>query len=97
MQLSLADRALKRRRLDQQQSASYMDTRFRQPTSNVVEQLNSQAKYAIGQRRKGVLPHNLEMQLFFALQRSCVGSTRCQSDSEITHKVNGIIHCQEQL
>ncbi len=46
-QLSLADRALKRRRIDQQESATYMDTRFLQPTSNMVERLNSQAKYAI--------------------------------------------------
>ncbi len=40
-QLSLADRALKRHRLDQQESATYMDTRFLQPTSNMVERLNS--------------------------------------------------------
>jgi len=60
--LSLAERALKRQRTDQERT--YVDTRFLVPTSNMCERLFSDAKMTHGDRRGRLLPVNFEAQLF---------------------------------
>ncbi len=62
--LSLAARALKRRKLQQRTSACYVDTRFVVPTSNMCERLFSVAGWALNGRRKRILPKNFEVQIF---------------------------------
>lgn len=62
---SFAERLLKRRRLNEsQQKSRYLDLRFILATSNLCERLFSLAGHAIGSRRKGSLPSNIESQLF---------------------------------
>ncbi|RHZ08646.1 hypothetical protein DYB31_013821 [Aphanomyces astaci] len=61
--MSMAARALNRRKLLQARS-NYLDCRFLRPTSNMCERLFSVTKWAMTDRRRSVLPSNLEEQLF---------------------------------
>ena len=65
---SLAERALKRQKLDDtagnQSDAKYMDLRFIVPTSNICERLFSKAGYGLDSRRQNTLPSNFELQMF---------------------------------
>ena len=45
-------------------STKYLDLRFIVPTSNLCERFFSVAGYALDDRRKRLLPSNLESQLF---------------------------------
>lgn len=63
--LSLLQRALKKRKISVGDSGrAYMDTRFVVPTSNMVESFFSRAGFALNDRRRGLLPVNLESQMF---------------------------------
>ena len=63
--LSFVERAMKRRRLSISNSkARYIDTRFIVPHSNMCERFFSKAGYTFSDRRKLMLPANLEEQLF---------------------------------
>ncbi len=62
--LSFATRAIKKRHISVDSSNSYMDTRFILPTSNICERLFSKAGFALGNRRKSILPSNFELQVF---------------------------------
>lgn len=64
--LSLAERAIKRHRVSvgSTQKSQYMDLRFLLATSNICERLFSIAGYATSDRRQGIDPYNLEIQLF---------------------------------
>lgn len=44
--------------------SKYISTHFLVPNSNMCERLFSSAEYALNDRRKGLFPPNLEMQLF---------------------------------
>lgn len=69
-ELSFADRALKRqKRSISGETTSYGDMRFLLPTSNVCERLFSKAGHVLNDRRKGLLPANLECQLFLHMNR----------------------------
>ncbi|RHY49566.1 hypothetical protein DYB30_011046 [Aphanomyces astaci] len=57
--MSMATRALKRRKLLQARS-NYLDCRFLRPTSNMCERLFSVTKWAMTDRRRSVLPANFE-------------------------------------
>ena len=46
------------------QDSDYIDCRFIRPTTNVCERLFSVSGYALTKNRQGLLPENLEMQLF---------------------------------
>ncbi len=62
---SLAERALKRRRLSAGETMdSYIDMRCIVPTSNMCERLFSKAGYTLNDRRQGTLPANFEAQMF---------------------------------
>lgn len=63
-ELSLAQGALKRRRLSASKKASYLDLRFTLPTSNVCVRLFSKAGHVLGDRRKRLIPANFEQQMF---------------------------------
>eukprot|EP00171_Calliarthron_tuberculosum_P004916 IDg4916t1 len=64
-ELSLADRALKRRKtMGNGYSKKYVDTGFIVPTSNMVEGFFSRAGYAFSDRRRSLLPSNFEAQMF---------------------------------
>ena len=70
---SIVERALKRQRRDGSASthgnSPYIDTRFILPTSNLSERLFSTAGYAFSDYRKGLLPQNLEEQIFLKANR----------------------------
>lgn len=71
---SIIERASKRLRTDGTlQPSAYMDTRFLLPTSNLCERFFSIAGYAMTNRRKGILPSNLEAQLFLFMNRDLWG------------------------
>ena len=53
--LSLAERALKKRRIHRETDENYLNTRFILPTSNVCERLFSIVGHAVTDRRKLVL------------------------------------------
>ncbi|RLN99162.1 hypothetical protein DYB28_009074 [Aphanomyces astaci] len=57
--MSMAARALKRRKLLQARS-NYLDCRFLRPTSNMCERLFSMTKWAMTDRRRSVLRSNFE-------------------------------------
>jgi hypothetical protein len=60
-----ADRVLKKQRLDKEVSPSeYLDLRFLIPTSNICEQLFSQAGFCFNSQRGSVLPIHAEAQMF---------------------------------
>ena len=61
--LSLLERTLKRRKMVGS-AGKYIDTRFIVPTSNMVESFFSRAGYALNDRRRSLLPANLEAQMF---------------------------------
>lgn len=62
---SMMKRALKRLQAEEFDSPSqYLDTKLFLLTSNVCERLFSIPEYALTNRRKGILPTNLESQLF---------------------------------
>jgi len=64
-ELSFAERALKRQRmLNGPEEHKYMDTRFIIPTSNDCERLFSKVGFLLNDRRKSILPSNLESQIF---------------------------------
>ncbi len=67
---SLAERAIKKRRMVKNASNGYMDTRFILPTSNICTRLFSKAGYALHDRRKGILPCNFQMQIFLHVNHS---------------------------
>lgn len=63
--MSFAQTVLKKRKMEKEKKNSdYMDLRFILPTSNLCERFFSIAGYALGDRRKRILPSNLECQLF---------------------------------
>jgi hypothetical protein len=58
---SFADQVLKKQRLDKEGSPSeYLDLRFHIPTSNICEQLFSQAGFCFNSQRGSVLPIHAE-------------------------------------
>ena len=61
---TIAERALKKRKINKGSSTRYEDCRFILPTSNLCERLFSTARHALPERRKSMLPYNFEMQLF---------------------------------
>lgn len=62
---SIVERAMKRLRTTATlQKSNYLDTRFLVPTSNLCERLFSISGYALTNRRRGILPHNFESQIF---------------------------------
>ncbi len=62
--LSLAEKALKKRRINRETDENYLDTNFILPKSNVWERLFSIVGHAVPDRRKLALPNNIEMQVF---------------------------------
>ena len=62
--LSLAERTLKRRRKNTESINNYMYVRFVLPTSNVCERLFSTAGFSQSDRRGRVPPMNFEEQIF---------------------------------
>ena len=68
--LPLAERVLKRRRFSKTAKSSYIDVRFIQATSNLCEKFFSTAGYTFSDRRRGLLPYNLECQLFLNVNKS---------------------------
>ncbi|KAG7361649.1 hypothetical protein IV203_036750 [Nitzschia inconspicua] len=73
--LSLAERALKRRRLlsTTTSESAFMDLHFTVPTSNICERLFSEAGYGPNSRRMRTLPSNFESQLFLRTNKSFWG------------------------
>jgi len=69
---TLAERALKRRRLEQQETR-YVDTRFLLPTSNCCERLFSEAGHILNEKRRGMLPANFENQMYLKQNREFWG------------------------
>ena len=68
--LSFAQRALKRQKMaGWDNSNNYMDTRFLLPTSNICERLFSKCGHVLTNRRKGLMPANLESQIFLHFNR----------------------------
>ncbi len=67
---SLAERAIKKRRVVTNARDGYMNTRFILPTSDICERLLSKAGYALNDRRKGILPCNFEIQIFLHVNHS---------------------------
>lgn len=62
---SFAKQSLKKARLRLSgQKSSYLSLDFILPTSNICERLFSKAGYAIGDRRKALIPQNFESQIF---------------------------------
>ena len=56
---------LKKRKFENKNvSSAYLDPKFLQPTSNLLERYFSTAGYAYNDYRKNLLPMDLEMQLF---------------------------------
>ena len=57
---------LKKRKVNSSsdQSEKYLDLRFLRPTSNICERMFSVAGFAFTKNRQGLIPTNLEMQLF---------------------------------
>lgn len=70
--LSLAERALKKRRVDCS-GIKYVDTSFVLPTSNMVERLFSKAGFAFSDRRQGMTPVHFEALMFLHVNRSLWG------------------------
>ena len=70
---SLAERGLKKRRLNALTRCQYMDTRFLLPTSNLCEHLFSVAGYALGERRGRILPSKFEEQIFLHMNNPLWG------------------------
>ena len=63
--LTLAQRARKRRKINEENTSSqYLDVRFIFPSSNIVERFFSKAGYVFDDHRKRLLPQHLEAQLF---------------------------------
>ena len=59
---------LKKRKFENKNvSSAYLDPKFLQPTSNLLERFFSTAGYAYNDYRKHLLPMNLERQLFLKL------------------------------
>ena len=69
---TLAERALKRRRLESAHSV-YLDLRFLLPTSNCCERLFSIAGHALSPRRRGMLPGNFENLIYLNQNREFWG------------------------
>ena len=70
-QLSFADRALKRQRVEEKKECSkYINSRFLLPTSCEVERLFSMAKRVFCPRRRSLQPRTLEALLFLNQNRS---------------------------
>ena len=68
--LPLAQRVLKKRKMMKEKKSEYIDLRFLQGTSNIYEIFFSKAGYAASNRRKSILPVNLESQLFLHVNKS---------------------------
>jgi hypothetical protein len=79
--ISLADRALKRRKVDDL-NVAYIDTRFLVPTSNVCERFFSSAKFALDDRRMRMTPQNFEAQMFLYANRTLWGTADVQAVME---------------
>lgn len=63
--ISLAEIALKRHLLNSTAAPSeYMDLRFLLPTSNIFERLFSKSGFVLNDLRKGILPCQIESQMF---------------------------------
>jgi len=63
-ELSITERARKKRKLLKQQDVSYIESRFLLPTSNICERFFSTTGYALGDRRMSINPANFEQQMF---------------------------------
>ncbi len=63
-QLTLTERALKRRKVSNSTESKYMDLRFIVPTSNMSERLFSTARFALTSRRRSTIPASFEKQMF---------------------------------
>ncbi|RHY10630.1 hypothetical protein DYB36_006775 [Aphanomyces astaci] len=79
--MSMAARALKRRKLLQARS-NYLHCRFLRPTSNMCERLFSVTKWAMTDRRRSVLPANSKEQLFLHCNSFLWGSEDVKSVME---------------
>ncbi|KAG7346544.1 hypothetical protein IV203_005612 [Nitzschia inconspicua] len=81
--LSLAEKALKRRRLvsTTTSASAFMDLHFIVPTSNMCERLFSEAGYGLNSRRMRTLPSNFESQLFLRTNKTFWGM------AEINHNI----------
>ena len=82
--LSLAQRAFKKRRISESSESKYIDVRHILPTSNVCERTFSIAKNVLGERRIAMLPINFEMQMFLELNSS---TWSIQDNDNIVNKV----------
>ncbi|KAG7354964.1 hypothetical protein IV203_004320 [Nitzschia inconspicua] len=73
--LSLAEKALKRRRLESTTTSksAFMDLHFIVPTSNMCERLFSEAGYGLNSRRMCTLPSNFETQMFLRTNKTFWG------------------------
>ena len=71
--MSLAERALKKRRIANATQSRYMDTRYIFPTSNICERLFSTAGFTLSDRRRRLLTCNFEMQIFLHVNSSYWG------------------------
>ena len=61
--ISLAQKAFKRRRITESSESKYLDVRHIFPTSNICERTFSVANNVLGERRRAILPVNFEMQM----------------------------------
>ncbi len=68
--LSLADRAMNKRKVSVPTNSSYMDIRFLLPTSNICEHLFSIAGYSLTDRSKAISPLNFGQQLFLQANKA---------------------------
>ncbi|KAG7347831.1 hypothetical protein IV203_016536 [Nitzschia inconspicua] len=73
--LSLAEKALKRRRLvsTTTSKSAFMDLHFIVPTSNMCERLFSEAGYGLNTRRMRTLPSNFETKMFLRTNKTFWG------------------------
>lgn len=81
--LTIAERALRKRRLDKSCSGKYFDLCFILPTSNIVERLFSTVGFALNYRRRVLLPSNLEMHFFLKLNKELWGISDVNSNANI--------------
>ena len=70
--VSLAERALKRRKLADGADA-FLNLNFLRPTSNMCERLFSKAGYVMNDRRQSTLPSNFESQIFLHINAAFWG------------------------
>ena len=62
--VNIVEEAMKRQKLGAATESPYLNLSFLVPTSNLCERLFSKCGYTITDRREGLIPENIECQIF---------------------------------